>query len=259
MKENDTQVNSAIDRALLILELISKQGHGLTLADLSKVLDIPKSTIHRILETLKQRGFIELSPGTDKYVVGLKALEIGFTGLRNVEIVDVAIHYLRDLSESTGETAFLAIYNEGEIVYLYKVEGTQSIRTTAQLGSRRPVHATGLGKAILSEFSLHEVDMILEAKGLEKYTDHTITDLHSFHEELSRIRVQGYAVDKEEIEIGLTCYAVPVLGYTGKVMGGISLAGPTQRVVEKQEEFTKRLKEAASQISRRLGFVPSMR
>ncbi|MDQ0218155.1 IclR family transcriptional regulator [Peribacillus cavernae] len=255
----DSQMNSSLDRALTLLEFISSKRGGTPLAEIVKGVDIPKSTCHRLLETLKTRGYIELEPVTDRYKIGLKSLEIGVSGLSNLEIVDVAAHYLYDISAFTGETAFLAVYNEGEIVYLYKVEGTGSIRTTAQLGSRRPVHCTGVGKAILSNFSLEEVDRILQEKGMEKHTENTITDQHLYHQELSSVRVQGWATDNEEIEVGLTCFAVPIFNYTGRVVAAMSCAGPTHRVKKRKEEIITRLKESGEQISRRLGYVESMR
>lgn len=258
-KDMERNLNTSVDRALQLLEVIAKKKGGITLAELAKELQLPKSTAHRLLETLKIREFVEFEPGAEKYTIGIKAVEVGVSGLSNLGIVDVAVHYLWDLAQSTGETSFLAVYNEGEIVYLYKAEGTQSIRTTAQLGSRKPVHCTALGKAILASFSLEEVDRILEIKGMEKFTERTITERHEFHEELSRIRVQGYAIDDEEVELGLTCYAVPVFNYTGRVVGAISMAGPTIRMVENRESFTQKLMESVLQISRRLGYVPNMR
>lgn len=258
-KDVDRNSNSSVDRALQLLEAIAINKGGITLAELAKELQLPKSTAHRLLETLKSRNYIEFEPGSEKYSIGLKAVEVGVSGLTNLGVVDVAVHYLWDLALTTGETSFLGVFNEGEIVYLYKTEGTQSIRTTAQLGSRKPVHCTALGKAILSSYSLEEVDRILETKGMERFTEHTITDRQKFHEELSKTRIQGYAVDDEEIEVGLTCLAVPVFNYTGRVIGAISIAGPTLRMVQNRGAFTEKLMETALQISRRLGYVPSMR
>ncbi|MGG1291945.1 IclR family transcriptional regulator [Bacillus smithii] len=259
LKTSDKQVNSTVVKALMILEKIASSQSGISLAGLVKELDLPKSTIHRLIETLKSYKYIDLDPNTEKYFIGLKMVEIGVSGLHNIEVVDVASPYLTDLAEKTGETAFLAGYYEGEIVYLNKKEGTQSIRTTAKLGMRRPVHCTAVGKAILSTFTLEEVEKILLEKGMKKYTKNTIVDIQKFHQELSAIRREGFAIDKEEIEIGLICYAVPIFNYTGRVTGSIGLGGPTLRMLKNQKECVARLKESALQISRRLGFVPNLR
>lgn len=255
----ENQGNSTLDRALTILEYISIKRGGVNLNHLVKDLEIPKSTALRLLESLRVRGYVELEQVSEKYSIGLKALEIGVLGLASLEIVDVASPYLRDISNQTGETAFLAVYNEGEIVYLYKVEGKQSIRTTAELGSRRPVHCTALGKSILSGFSMEKVDLILHEKGMFKFTEKTITDSVEYHEELSRVRENGYAVDDEEVEVGLICFSVPIFSYTGQVVAAISMAGPKARVQENREQIIESLKEAGYQISKRLGYVASMK
>ncbi|MFB4162294.1 IclR family transcriptional regulator [Alteribacillus sp. JSM 102045] len=258
-KKNEKQSNSTADRVLLLLQYIAKNRGGITLAQLVKDLNIPKSTAHRLLETLTNLDFIHLEEDTERYSIGLKTIEIGVSGLKNLDIVDVATPYLRELAQKTGETSFLSVYNEGSVVHLYKVEGTQSIRTTAELGMRRPIHCTAVGKAIASTLSLEEVDRILEEQGTPSFTKNTITDRQRFLDELSTIRLQGIAIDREEIEIGLTCYAVPVYNYTGRVAGAISIGAPTLRMKENHESNTILLKDAGLQISRWLGFVPNMR
>jgi IclR family KDG regulon transcriptional repressor len=143
------------------------------------------------------RGFVQQEQETDRYDIGLKSIEIGMSGLRNWNLVDVSVPYIEELTAQLEETSFLAVYNNGEIVYLYKIEDTQSVITNAQLGTRKPVH---FGKAIISNFTLKEVDHILSDKGMQKFTEHTVTDRLKFLEELSNVREQGYAKDDEEAE-----------------------------------------------------------
>lgn len=257
--EAETSYSTTVDKALAILEYLSVNKGGVLLADLVKGLGIPKTTVFRLLETLKFRGYVETAPQTEMYTLGLKAIDLGISALTNMEIVDAASPYLRDLAQTTGETSFLGVYNEGEIVYLHKSEGTQSIRISSQLGSRRPVHCTGLGKAILSGFPIETVDKILHEKGMPKYTEHSITSPYRYHKELSKVRAEGYAKDAEELELGLSCFAAPIFNYTGGVVGAICISGPTDRIELNQADLIHKLKEACSQISRRLGFVPSMR
>ncbi|MBP1934559.1 IclR family transcriptional regulator [Ammoniphilus resinae] len=257
--EAEASYSSSVDKALAILEYISIGRNGVSLAELVKALDMPKTTVFRLLETLKSRGYVELLPQSDLYSLGLKAIDLGASALGNREIVDVSAPYLREIAETTGETSFLGVYNEGEVVYLYKAEGTRSIRISSQLGSRRPVHCTGLGKAILSAFPLEEVDRILFEKGMPKYTESTITTLREYHEELSQIRSLGVAKDAEELEQGLSCFAAPIFNFTGYVVGAICISGPTERIEASRQLLIKALREACQQISRRLGFVPTMR
>jgi len=144
------------------------------------------------------------------------------------------------------------------VVYLYKAEGTQSILTTATLGSRRPAYCTALGKAILANLPIEESDRIFE-KPLEKLTDKTVVDRIRLHEEFADIRLNGYAVDDEGIEHGLYCLAVPIHNYTGRVVAAISISGPVKRVSESSQKIIAELQSIGGTISRRLGYVKAMR
>jgi IclR family KDG regulon transcriptional repressor len=248
--------NSSVERSLAILEYISKRKGPVGIGDIATALDLPKSTTHRLLELLKARNFVEQAKENEKYEIGIKAIEVGMGGLKNW--VDIASSYVRYISDELGETSFISVFDNGEIVYVYKVEGTKSVITNAQLGTRKPIHCTALGKAIVSNFSLKEVDKILSVKGMAKYTEKTIIDRQKYLEELSLVREKGYAIDDEEAEEGLTCIAVPIFTYTGQVRAALSVAGPTERMVINQEMVIKHLKDAAENVSRRLGYVPTM-
>ncbi|MRY42718.1 IclR family transcriptional regulator, partial [Parabacteroides distasonis] len=227
---------------------------GISLSEISKGIQVPKSTTHKILETLKKHKFIELNKETEKYVLGVKAIEIGLRGLKNIDIVEISINYLKKLSAFTGETSFLGTYNEGQIVYLYKSEATNSIQTTAELGSRRPAYCTALGKSILAYLPIEYVDSIFKNQ-LKAFTDKTITERSKLYDELANIRANKYAIDDEEIEIGLTCFATPIFNYTGNVIGAISFAGPTYRVLENKSKNITELIKMGEHISKRLGYI----
>jgi IclR family transcriptional regulator, KDG regulon repressor len=252
------KLNSGIDKMLSILELVSQSTKGLSLAEIVKEIGIPKTTTHRILEILTKRDYVEWNAEREKYYVGIKALEIGITALIGLDIVDVSIPYLQELSADVGETSFLAVYNNGDVVYLYKAEGTSSIQTTARLGSRRPAYCTALGKAFLAHLPIEEADRVFEKK-LAKFTEKTITDRVKLYEEFAKVRANGYAVDDEGIEYGLFCVAVPVYNYTGNVIGAISVSGPTKRLNENWNHIIEELANAGRMISKRLGYVKSMR
>ncbi|WP_173915494.1 IclR family transcriptional regulator [Halobacillus sp. Marseille-Q1614] len=258
-KDNSSQSNSAVERALTILELIAAKRNPVSLAEISQELGIAKSTSHRIMEALKNKGFIEQVEDTEKYQVGLKAIEVGVSSLTKWNLVDIVTPYLRQLALDLNETAFLAVYDKGEVVYLYKAEANQSVRTTADLGTRKPIHSTGLGKAIVSTFHLEEVDHVLTEKGMPKFTEKTIIDPKQYIEELSKVRKNGYSMDDEEAEVGLTCIAVPIFNYTGRAIAAISVAGPTERMIKNKETIIESLKKVNGYVSNRLGFVPSMR
>lgn len=252
------KLNSGIDKTLSILEFISRNARGVSLADIVKSVGIPKTTAFRILEILLAREYVSWNQDSEKYLIGLKTLEIGLSGLIGQDIVEISIPYLQELSATVGETSFLAVYNDGDVVYLYKAEGNQSIVTTATLGTRRPAYCTALGKAILANLPIEEADRIFE-KPLEKLTERTIVDRIRLLEEFADVRLNGYSVDDEGIEHGLYCLAVPIYNYTGRVVAAISISGPVNRVTENRQKIVEELKSLGGMISRRLGYVKAMR
>jgi Transcriptional regulator len=252
MAKQDTSSN--LDKVLTILEEISDHPAGISLAELSKRTLIAKTTIFRILESLKAREYVTMTPETERYTLDIKSLELGIKGLMNANLVEIAIPYLKKFSSTTSETSFLGVYNQGEVVYLYKSEGALSIQTDAQLGSRKPAYCTGVGKALLAFQPEEEIERVLSMP-LAKVTRGTITDKDKLREVLRQIREQGYALDDEENEEGLTCVAMPVFNYTGAVVGSISLSGPTPRIKSKMGWAGDLLREYCHAISRRLGYI----
>lgn len=254
------KLNSGIDKTLLILEFIATNPKGVSLADIVKSIGVAKTSAFRILEVLLSREYVTRDTESEKYFIGMKTLEIGLSGLIGQDIVEISIPYLRELATTVGETSFLAVYNSGDVVYLYKAEGTKSIVTTATLGSRRPAYSTALGKAILANLPIEECDRIFE-KPLEKLTDKTVVERIRLLEEFADVRHNGYAVDDEGIEHGLCCLAVPLYNYTGRVVAAISVSGPVRRMDGDgdRERIVAALQQVGGTISRRLGYVKAMR
>lgn len=252
------KLNSSIDKTLSVLEFVAQNAKGVSLADVVRSMGVPKTTAFRILEILLAREYVTWYDDSEKYFIGVKALEIGISGLIGLDVVDVSIPYLQDMSAKVGETSFLAVYNNGDVVYLYKAEGTCSIQTTATLGSRRPAYCTALGKVILANLPIEETDRVFEKK-LAKFTEKTVTDRIKLYEEFASIRSQGYSIDDEGIEYGLYCLGVPIYNYTGNVIAAISVSGPIKRVGESREIIINELKSVGEMISRRLGYVSAMK
>ena len=252
------KINSNVDKTLSVLEAVAQNSKGLSLADLVKSVGIPKTTAFRILEILSAREYVTWNKENERYYIGIKALEIGISGLIGQDIVDVSIPYLQELSTTVGETSFLAVYNNGDVVYLYKAEGTSSIQTTARLGSRRPAYCTALGKVILANLPIEETDRVFEKK-LGKFTEKTVIDRIRLYEEFAHIRTDGYSVDDEGVEYGLYCLAVPIYNYTGGVIAAISVSGPIKRLNENKEKVVEELRNVGGVISKRLGYVKAMK
>jgi IclR family transcriptional regulator, KDG regulon repressor len=168
----------------------------------------------------------------------------------------VAPATLEAVVAETGESVFLAVLDEGEVVYLMKKEGRFAMRTTAMLGSRRGAHCTALGKTFLAFMPADDARAVVERHGMAPLTRHTIVDLPRLWEELARVRLKGYAVDREEVEEGLACIAAPVRDHTGEQIAAISLAGPVGRVLPHEERLGRRIVAAGLEISQALGYAP---
>ncbi len=251
--------NSAIERALGVLQYLARHPGEHGVRNLAAALGLSPTTVFRLLEALERMGFVRQNPDTARYSIGVAAVQLGISALGTLDITAVAPPCLRRLASETGESAFLAVLDDTEIVYLLKEEGSHSIRTTARLGSRRPVHCTALGKAMLATLPPEQVEAILDRAGMPALTAHTITDRALLWEELARVRVCGYAVDREEIEDGLVCIGAPVRDYSGATLAAVSMAGPVARMVPYEERFGRRVAATALEISTGLGYVPRSR
>ena len=221
MKEQTLQT---VDRALAILELLAHQPHGLRPTDIATSMDLNKVTVHRLLTSLLKRGFVErLDNG--RYLVGLRLVAISSLRLNNLELKTEAQPWLRQLVDKVGQPVHLAIYDNGEIVYIEKMETYHSMHMYSQIGKRSPVHCTALGKILLSGLSDEAVRSVLLARPLRRYTTHTLTGPEAVLAEVAEARRLGYALDREEHEPDVFCIAAPIYDYRGQVIAALSTAG----------------------------------
>ncbi len=250
--ENTVQ---SIDRVIDILEALAEEKGISGLTALAQKTGLHKSTVHRLLNTLLQRGYIEKEPGNDNYQLGMKLLFLGSAILDRMDIRRIAKPFLEEISKLTREVVHLAILDNGETVYIDKVEGTDSsIRMYSQVGKRGPVHCTGVGKILLSGLDNTEVESILKEKGMRKYTENTITDLSEFKAHLEEVRQRGYALDEREHEEGIRCIAVPIHDLKGRIIAAISVSGPVMRFTnERVEDLKAELLKTSHNISYQLG------
>lgn len=219
-------VLTSVEKVFNMAEHLKENG-GATVTELSKDLDIPKSTVQVYLNTLNQQNFVVKNDG--KYEIGLRYLEYGIAALRNVPIYPEARTKVEELAEETGELAACFVEEEGDAVYIYGVEGERSIRTDLSVGDRSELHCTASGKAVMAHLPEDRIQEIIEA-GLRRKTEHTITDADALREELEQIREVGYATSNEESVAGMRAIAAPIL-LEDEITGSISLAGPANRFV----------------------------
>jgi IclR family KDG regulon transcriptional repressor len=219
-----------VDRVVDILETFPRLGPELGVSDISRALGLKKATAHRLLASLRRRGIVAQDPQTRRYRLGVKLWELGSMATTQVDWVDRVKPFLQELTDATGETTHLGVLNDGQVLYVDKVESNHSLRMPSQVGKRNPVHCTGVGKAQIA-FLLPEVLQNLVARrGLPAFTPRTITEIGALQVELATVRERGYAVDHEEIEEGLVCIGAPIRDHTAHVVAAISIAGPSSRL-----------------------------
>jgi len=256
VEASDRTLNGAqvIDRVVDILEAFEWLGPQLGVSELSRALKLKKATTHRLLASLRRRDIVAQAPATRRYHLGMRLWQLGMLALNQVDWIDRARPYLRRLRDDTTETTHLAVLDEGEVLYIDKVESEHSLRMPSQVGRRLPAHCTGVGKALLAYLSPAQLAEVIDKHGMPSFTPHTIAERHDLVADLARVRELGYSVDNEEIEPGLRCIGAPIRGHDGEVIGAISIAGPSSRVrVEEIESYGEMVSTAAREISAALG------
>ena len=244
----------AIERAVSILNAFSAERPEYGVTELANELGLHKSTIHRFLVNLEHAGLVERSPRTGRYRLGLHILELSGLVMQQMSLWEEALPFLEGLVRDTGETGHLAVLDNGEAIYVERVETHRALRIPSAVGRGYPAHATSLGKVLLSHLGSADVDDIVRARGLEAYTSNTIVDEAELEHELRLVKERGYAVDNEEYDEGLRCIGAPIYDHTGTVVAALGVGGPVTRVTpERVDELAKLVTRAASGVSRRLG------
>jgi DNA-binding IclR family transcriptional regulator len=245
----------SVARAIGIMQYIANHGNSVSLTAISKGMDLSKSTVYGLISTLEQAGYVFQDQTTGLYSLGLKLFELGQVVYASMDLRSIAMPFLYQIGKKHEETVHLAILSTGEVVYIEKVDSPHSIRIASNIGGRNPAHCTGVGKVLLAGLGEKELERVVAQKGLRRFTENTITDLSELKRQLELIRLRGYAVDDEEIEVGLRCVAAPIKNHRGETIAAISISGPTGRMADiRFDELTGDIMDVANQISLRFGY-----
>ena len=252
MKEAADSHSTAVDRALGILEAIALRKPGMTHSEISRKLEIPKSTLTYLLRALEGRGYLQRERASGKYRLGLKVLALARGVAVGADIGEVARAVLKRLVERTGLTAHLAILDQGNAVYVEKADSPGFIQMDTWVGKRMELHSTAVGKALLAGLPNAEVDLLLKGHGLKKRTPKTISTHAGLQRELERVRARGYAIDDEENSLGARCIGAAVLDGYGRTVAAVGLSGTTGQIDKASvRKIAEAVKEAAAEIGRR--------
>ena len=245
----------SIKKAFDILRTVAGCQQPASLTELSHALSVPASTLHHILRVLRQEGFLHQDHQSRRYSLGYQALILGEAARRQMALVGLAVPLMDDLVRRCGETVTLGVLeNDDSVLYIVQRDGTGAMRMNAHPGSRGVLHATASGKLFLAHGDPPDPLTRLPSP-LASFTPNTITELADLAKELSLIRRQGYAIDREERELGMVCVAAPILNAAGRVESSLAISGPTSRMTGTLlQERIEALGQASDAISRQLGY-----
>jgi DNA-binding IclR family transcriptional regulator len=255
-KEKTAYVVQAVDHALDILEAFNYNEEELGVTELSHRLSLHKNNVFRLLASLETRGYIEQDKKTGNYRLGIKTFEVANVFLHHLGLRRQARPILEELVAKCNETAYLAVIDGADVVYVLMHETSHTVRVIPRLGHRLPSYCTASGKVQLAYESEDRLLQIFGDLPLRKLTENTIADLKHLQEHLQEVARRGYAVDMEELEVGVSCVAAPVRDYSHRVVAAVGLSGPVSRFPSDriQNDLVPLVKEAGAKVSQRLGY-----
>ncbi len=244
-----------IDRAFELLELLSKNKGGYMISELSEKLDVPISSVHRLLSSFKKKNYIVQDPQTKRYRLGLKVLNLAVNLLNNCDIRKIVRPHMEALCSKHGEAVFLTIFENETAVCIDTVMNENSCKFYVKIGSEMPIHAAVAGQVILADEDEDRIDFVLKKTDYVPYTAYTITDPEKLKQKLKEIKKMGYGICDEELEIGVQAFGVPIRDHSGKAIASITMLRiKTGNEIEKEK--LEDLKKTAFDISLALGYRP---
>lgn len=254
VKSEGVTIQSVL-RAIEILECFTGKHAELGISEISEYMGLSKSTIYGLVNTLKVAGFLEQNLKTKKYRLGIRLFELGNLAHSRMDLRDEARPFCKVLSEEYQITVHLATFDQSDVIYIDKLVNYDMQIASSKIGRRAPMYCTGVGKAILAYTDNEYLEKFVLSKQLQKITENTITIPEKLIEELQLIRSRGYAVDDEEIEIGLRCVAAPIFNDKAYPIGAISASASFRIMDDKMiEDISKDVKLCAQKISERVGY-----
>ncbi|MBC7633765.1 IclR family transcriptional regulator [Aeromicrobium sp.] len=236
----------SVQRVLDLLEIVASGGGQMAVGEIAAASSIPLPTIHRLLHTLVERGYMRQLPNR-RYALGFRLVPLGIAAHAVVGATAQAM--LSELVQQLGETANLAILSGDHAEYVAQVPSHHAMRMFTEVGRRVEMHCTGVGKALLAQLDEHQVHTIVDRVGMPAYTPHTLTTEPQLDAALAVIRQQGYALDEQEQETGVRCVAVPIPAGPASWMA-VSVSGPLTRMTDDVvERAVPLLQSAAARIA----------
>jgi DNA-binding IclR family transcriptional regulator len=255
---NANQTYQSLKRGLRILEVIATIGSSATLAEIARKTNLPRSTAHHLLRALVEFGYLSQDGDARSYALASKLFRLTRSPWTMEQLAEVAKTYLDDLSSRTGEGASLAVLRDGVVTVIAKREPEGPVRVVQEVGARRPIYCTAVGKSLAAWLPEQELEGILNRTVFGRMTDNTITSRVAFLRELARVRAAGFAVDNEEHIKGIRCLAAPIRDHSGEVRASLCVVGPKNHLpLRRLSQIRGVLAAVAGDLSARLGYGSS--
>ena len=227
-------LNRTLSRGLEMLELLSEHPDGMELHQIAKAMQMPKSSAFNLLHTLLSYKYVRKPDNSPRYQLGLRLFEVGSAAVNHVDVTSVIRQYMADISRSCNETMHCGILSGLDVLYIDKMESTQSIRMSSHVGVRMPLHATAMGKAFLACLTNDEVLSLYDGMELVALTPNTITHLSALLKQLEIIRQTGYATENQESNQNVSCIGVAIKGKDDRPAYALSISAPSFRMGENE-------------------------
>ncbi len=248
-------INNSIVKAFGLLEYFSNSKSQWGVREMARHIGAHESTTYRLMSTLESLGVLYKNPDNDKYALGLKLYELGSRVKVYDSLVKQSHPELERVASEIEETVHLGIWSKDKVLMIDKVESERGLRLDSKVGQTSPAYCTGLGKTLLAFGPKEQFDNLFSNGELTAFTDHTLTTKSALIENLENIKKQGYAIDRQEFELGLICVAVPVFNGDGSVVAALSAAGPSDRFKEAHlQNYLSILKKGSSAIGKKIGY-----
>jgi len=242
-----------LERAVSVLETLSQSEAPLSLADICHCMNLHKSTAHRALMVLERSALIERT-SENRFRLGLKLYELGNRAVEQIDFRARVYPFFRRLAMDAHETVHLGVLQKTSVVYLDKVEPNRRVCMSSKIGSSNPVYCTSLGKAMLAFQPEETIEKIVSSIRFTRYTPNTLCSREKLFEHLGTVRRRGYAIDDEEIELGVRCIGAPILNEDGWAIAAVSVSGPTSRITpQNARALAQRVLTCCREISGSLG------
>lgn len=245
----------SVHRAIELLRALGRKPGGATVSELAAQLEMPKSSVYRLLVTLRRSDWVAFDPQSELYRLGIGLLEVSAAVLDRLDLRELARPHLLAILEECDESVHLGLLNDTNVIYALKFESSKSIRMVSEVGRLAPLYCTGLGKAMLAWMPDGEREALLERIELKRFTEATLTDIDALQADLAEARARGYTIDEGEHEDFVRCVAAPVIGPQG-LLGSISVAAPAFRMTDARvAELGTLVSRHCTEISEQLGAV----